>query len=83
MNVQHSYYKIFFIYNFSLTNPNWAKAGQDLRQLADAFSRSPEREILRSKAYSVNMSNITMDNFFLLCSELFHVNYCQKFRFYV
>lgn len=49
-------------------------AGRELRMLADKFATTEERCRVRYMAESVNMSSMTMENFFLLCAELFSVS---------
>ncbi|CAL8096187.1 unnamed protein product [Orchesella dallaii] len=51
---------------------DWTRAGQELRQLADAFSRSKERQSVRKRAQNLSLDSLDVDNFFQLLQELFH-----------
>jgi len=48
-------------------------AGRELRQLADAFSRSKERESVRNKAMGIQLSSLDFTHFTQLLQELFQV----------
>jgi hypothetical protein len=50
---------------------DWSRAGRELRQVADAFARSKERQYIRQRAQSVDLESITLDNFLQLLQELF------------
>ena len=54
---------------------DWSRAGRELRMMADAFARSPERESVRMRAQKVsgNMEVMDFDNFLKLLQELFQV----------
>lgn len=51
----------------------WIRAGSELRQLADAFSRSKERDAVRKKASNVPVETLDVDHFMYLLQELFQV----------
>ncbi|XP_021948022.1 apoptosis regulator BAX isoform X2 [Folsomia candida] len=49
----------------------WVRAGKELRQLADAFSRSKERDAVRQKASKIPVETLDIDHFMQLLQELF------------
>lgn len=51
----------------------WVRAGKELRQLADAFSRSKERDAVRQKASKIPVETLDIDHFMQLLQELFQV----------
>jgi hypothetical protein len=53
----------------------WMRTGRELRQLADAFSRSKERDEVRKKAESVPLESLDADYFLQLLQELFQVGF--------
>lgn len=53
----------------------WMRTGRELRQLADAFSRSKERHEVRRKAESVPLESLDADYFLQLLQELFQVGF--------
>ncbi|KAK4319970.1 hypothetical protein Pmani_009129 [Petrolisthes manimaculis] len=53
------------------SNPTFSMAGRELKTLADNFATTEERRRVREMAECVNMSSMTMENFFHLCAELF------------
>ena len=42
-------------------NPVWAKAGRELRELADAFNKTMERRRVRERAHQVRPYTIVTD----------------------
>ncbi|XP_023242108.1 uncharacterized protein LOC111640326 [Centruroides sculpturatus] len=52
-------------------NPVWAKAGRELRLLAEKFAKSEERKAVRARANQVDIHHITWDEFQDLLTELF------------
>ena len=52
-------------------NPVWAKAGKELREMADAFSKTKERSRVKQKACSMSLVDMTYCQFRDLMSELF------------
>ena len=56
---------------FGYQNPVWAKAGKELREMADAFSRTKERNKVKNKACSLSVAQMTYGKFKDLISELF------------
>ncbi|ODN05949.1 Bcl-2-like protein 2 [Orchesella cincta] len=50
---------------------DWTRAGQELRQLADAFTQSKERQSVRKRAQDLSLDSLDVDNFFQLLQELF------------
>ena len=60
---------------------DWTRAGQELRQLADAFARSRERQHVRQRAEKVQLESLNFEQFFLLLQELFQVS-CIDFKCY-
>jgi hypothetical protein len=59
----------------------WIRAGRELRQLADAFSRSKERDAVRQKASKVPVETLDVDHFTDLLQELFQVGNYKLFAF--
>lgn len=53
---------------------DWTRAGRELRQLADTFSRSKERKTVQKRAQALSMDALDYDNFAQLLQELFQVN---------
>ncbi|KAG7168218.1 uncharacterized protein LOC121867532 [Homarus americanus] len=51
--------------------PDYLRAGKELRLMADVFAKTDERKRVLCLAQTVNMKTMTMNNFLLLCSELF------------
>ncbi|KAL7637939.1 UNVERIFIED_CONTAM: hypothetical protein RMT77_011552 [Armadillidium vulgare] len=62
------------LYDYLQISPSgsWKSEGRTLRLLADEFSRSQERKVVRDRAKGVHMDSLTCENFFHLCCELFH-----------
>lgn len=56
----------------------WTRAGEELRQLADAFSRSKERQSVKHRVEKLNLETLDFDNFFKLLEELFQVSKLSK-----
>ena len=56
---------------FGYQNPQWAKAGKELRHLADAFSKTKERQKVKKKACNMNVLEMSYHQFRDLLSELF------------
>jgi hypothetical protein len=52
-------------------NPVWRAAGRDLKMLADQFAQSREREAVRRRAESVDVTSLDMQQFMELLKELF------------
>ncbi|XP_064619217.1 uncharacterized protein LOC135482785 [Lineus longissimus] len=61
----------------------WAKAGKELREMADAFSRTKERQRVKKRAQDIEVNEITFDQFQDLLSELFHCNTITRERIVV
>lgn len=59
---------------------DWTRAGQELRQLADAFSRSKERQTVRKRAQSVSVEHLDFNNFLRLLQELFQVSQKNTYK---
>jgi len=57
----------------------WMRAGRELRQLADAFSRSKERHEVRRKAENVPLEALDAEYFLHLLQELFQVSFLLVF----
>ena len=56
---------------FGYKNPVWAKAGKELREMADAFSKTKERGLVKQRACSMNVLEMTYCQFRDLISEVF------------
>ncbi|CAK9293231.1 unnamed protein product [Gordionus sp. m RMFG-2023] len=52
-------------------DPIWIKYGNDLRQIADAFSNTKEREQIYNKANQVSLCTLTLEHFMDLLTEIF------------
>lgn len=63
-------------------NPMWAKAGRELRHMADIFAQTPERRRVRQKAEEVS-TNIDYEQFKDLLTELFAAGGITKERIVV
>jgi len=50
---------------------NWTRAGRDLRQMADAFAQSKEREDVRRQAQNIKLESLDFNSFLVLLRELF------------
>jgi hypothetical protein len=50
---------------------NWTRAGRDLRQMADAFAKSKERDDVRRQAQKINLESLDFKSFLVLLRELF------------
>jgi len=50
---------------------SWTRAGRDLRQMADAFAQSKEREDVRRQAQSIRLESLDLNSFLVLLRELF------------
>ncbi|KAK6180446.1 hypothetical protein SNE40_012600 [Patella caerulea] len=64
-------------------NPMWAKAGRELRFMADEFARSSQRNDVKRKAQEVSVNNITYEQFKDLLAELFCQGHITKERIMV
>ncbi|XP_074650102.1 apoptosis regulator BAX-like [Tubulanus polymorphus] len=56
--------------NFQRANPMWASTGRELREMADAFAKTKERQRIRNEANAVG-SNISFKQFQDMLTELF------------
>lgn len=54
------------------SHPLFRQAGQELLAMADEFARSRERQQLRQRAQSLEISLINRENIFSILEELFH-----------
>ncbi|KAL8575385.1 hypothetical protein ACOMHN_000001 [Nucella lapillus] len=63
-------------------NPMWAKAGRELRHMADIFAQTAERRRVKQKASEVN-TNISYEEFKDLLTELFAAGGITKERIVV
>ncbi|XP_041373671.1 uncharacterized protein LOC121386736 [Gigantopelta aegis] len=52
-------------------NPLWAKAGRELRWMADAFAKTEERKKIRKRAMEVGITEVSFQQFYDLLKELF------------
>jgi hypothetical protein len=55
-------------------DPLWRQAGQDLHALAETFSRSHERHLVRLKAEQVDIEGLDSAKFMEMLRELFLVS---------
>lgn len=60
-------------------HPEWAKAGRELRIMADEFAQTRERNAIRQRAERVN-SDVTFEQFSDMLSELFSDGFPSRHR---
>ena len=54
-------------------HPVWRETGRELQALADAFARSPGRNLVRQRAEQVDVSTLDKEKFWSLLTALFEV----------
>ncbi|KAL5005302.1 hypothetical protein ScPMuIL_018758 [Solemya velum] len=64
-------------------NPIWAKAGRELRMMADEFARTKERDRIKSRAEQVGIGEVSFEQFRDFLTELFFEGTITKERIMV
>lgn len=61
-----------------LAHPVYRRVGRELRDLAEQFSHSPERQRVRQEADALDLSTLTRENLSSLMLELFHDGFSRE-----